>query len=108
MFHVIVTRLVKFNTRTQEKFAPRTANVEKWCISGPFSARKTAERAAAMALGTHTALGAVVVSDEDCQSIVNSSSCDALYRYQDKREMIAYLRSIASTRPVESADPSLA
>jgi hypothetical protein len=62
MFFVMSKRVVKFTTGNTEKFAPRASNAVIWTASGPFAKRSLAERAAASALGTHTCLGAMVVS----------------------------------------------
>jgi hypothetical protein len=64
MFVVITKRVVKFNTGSEKRFDPRTANREETTVSGPFSKRSLAERAAASALGTHTCLGALVYDAE--------------------------------------------
>lgn len=63
MFVVIVERVVKTNTHATEKFAPRTANVRRKTVSGPFASFRTAQRAAVTALGTHTCLLAQVWSE---------------------------------------------
>lgn len=62
MFVVIVERVVKINTGTQEKYAPRTANQTRLTVSGPFGTLRGAERAVAAALTTHTCLAAQVWS----------------------------------------------
>ena len=102
MHHIITTRVVKHGTGTREKFAPRTTNVEAWHISGPFSSRKLAERAAALSLGTHTALSARVVTDDDLAAILGASAFDALYSHQHQRAVKAYLGSVASSTRSEA------
>ncbi len=62
MYVLITTRVVKINTGSTEKFAPRTANSTSMHVSGPFGA-KSAQRAALAALATHTCLDAQIWSE---------------------------------------------
>lgn len=64
MYVLICNRVVKRNTGSTEKFAPRTANYESLKVSGPFRSFKAAQRAAETALSTHTCLDAQVWNAE--------------------------------------------
>jgi hypothetical protein len=81
MYFLVIERVIKHNTHTTERFAARTANRESRHISGPFTARKTAERAAVMAMGTHPCLAVQVYSTEQLQSLLD----DLDGRYMDSR-----------------------
>lgn len=70
MFVLFTRRVVKKNTYTKEKFAPRSVNEEKWHASGPFTSRKSAERAALACLATHTCLSATVVPHDQAESFM--------------------------------------
>jgi len=64
MFVLICQRVVKVNTGAREKFAPRSANQTRLSVSGAFLTIKSAQRAALVALGTHTCLDAQIWSDK--------------------------------------------
>lgn len=69
MFFVLTKRVVKYNTGSTEKFAPRSANQESYQVSGPFTSRKAAERACVNCLATHTCLMAQVATIEQLREI---------------------------------------
>jgi hypothetical protein len=68
MFVVMIERVVKMNTGSTEKFAPRSSNHKTWHFAGPFRTRRAAERSAVAALATHTCLCAQVWSEADLES----------------------------------------
>lgn len=64
MFYVLSTVVVKTNTGSTEKYSPRTSNQVRQEISGPFSKRPIAERAALRCLGTHMCVSAIVADEQ--------------------------------------------
>jgi len=60
---VITARVIKVNTGSTEKFAPRSSNNTRLYASGPYSL-KTAQRVAEAAMGQHTTLMAQIWSEE--------------------------------------------
>ncbi len=65
MFYVLTERVFKVGTGSTEKFALRSTNRTQWTISGGWTGRRSAERAAIAAMRTHTCLSAEVLSLED-------------------------------------------
>ena len=63
MFVLFTHRVVKVNTGSKEKFAPRSSNQTRLTVSGPFLTAKAAQRAALTALGIHTCIDAQVWSE---------------------------------------------
>lgn len=63
MFVVVTRRIVKTNTGTTEKFAPRTRNEINLRVSGPFPTLRVAQKIAFKCLGVHTCLDAQVWSE---------------------------------------------
>lgn len=63
MFVVIVRRLIKKNTMSTEKYAPRSTNVEMQFVSGPFLSLRAAQAAVQSALASHTCLAARAFSE---------------------------------------------
>lgn len=83
MFMILVTRVVKKNTGAREKFAPRTANDTTRHFCGPFQKIRSAERAMASILATHTALDAVIWSEAQVREQAAKSYSENPYGFGD-------------------------
>ena len=57
-----------------DKYNSRWQNYEMWKLSGPFTKRALAEKAAAAMLGNHTTLSCEVLQLEDLQIILDKGS----------------------------------
>lgn len=62
MFILFTRRVLKRNTHSTEKYAPRSQNVELLTVSGPFVG-KAAQQALVAVLATHTCLEAQLRSE---------------------------------------------
>jgi hypothetical protein len=60
MFVVLTRRVIKVNTGSTEKYAPRSANRISRQVSGPFPSLRVAQKAAFRCLGVHTCIDAQV------------------------------------------------
>lgn len=78
MYMIRVTRVVKKNTNSTEKFSPRTANHETKHFCGPFRTLKAAERTMCAILATHTCIDAIIWTEEQ---IRNATSSDKAFDY---------------------------
>jgi len=73
MWYLLTRRVVRHGTGSTGAYQPRSANRESWHISGPWSKRPLAERAAVAALGQHTCLSAEVYSAEEMARLAAAS-----------------------------------
>lgn len=64
MFFVVIKAFRKHTTGATERFVPKQTTSETWNISGPFSTRRVAERAAVKALGGYVVQARVASGDE--------------------------------------------
>jgi hypothetical protein len=58
-----------------DRFGARTTTSRSWHVSGPFVRRASAERAAVLAMGTHSALSVQVVDLDASRAITESPQC---------------------------------
>lgn len=79
MFVLFTDRVVKVNTGSREKFAPRATNSTTIHVSGPFTSLRIAQRAALAALSVHTCLDAKIWSEEQVRAAQAKSS--SYYHY---------------------------
>lgn len=98
---LIVRRVVKINTHVADKYAPRTSNVIKGYVSGPFASLKAARRAVAAALATHTALDAQVWTEEQIRTQhAKGYSQNGSDKYELMSEAVRLLDAVEPARAV--------
>lgn len=73
MFFVLTKRAVKVARDTREQYAARTTTHLEWLVSGPFTKKAVAERAAAAALTTHSCLVSQVLTVDQMNAMTKTS-----------------------------------
>lgn len=70
-YYVVTERVIKYNTGSQDRYAPKTTNREEEHYTGPMTA-KEAREAAKLAMATHTCLSALVMSEFELAKYLRS------------------------------------
>jgi hypothetical protein len=77
MYFVLTKRTVRVaRDAGADRYAARHTNIFSWTVSGPFTKRQMAERAAIGAISSHTCLAAQVMSLEQLNALAAASSFD--------------------------------
>lgn len=75
MFYLLTKRQFK-QSRVAKRFEATSSTHTEYGVSGPFTQRKTAERAAVLTLGTFTCLSSLVIEEEEARELMRSAATE--------------------------------